>query len=167
VQLAPASTVVHRGAGTAPASSEGILLAGDLCCHASRESIVLAGHISHSPTQMVPFVLAGGLYRPTCTQSLENLIFSNGFKWRNSQLESCRYWEVIKLCSLQPFYFKSYCQWNSNLNLSNLIFKFYKWPQMEKLSTRKRSQKVMSLYSWHVFNLNPFSLKKWFTLGIV
>jgi hypothetical protein len=39
----------------------------------------------------------------------------------------------MELCSLQLFYLKSYCQWNSNLNLLNLKFKFRKRPQMGKL----------------------------------
>jgi hypothetical protein len=44
--VAPASTVVHRGVSSAPAS---------------RESLVLSGNISHPLVQMVSFVLAGAV----------------------------------------------------------------------------------------------------------
>jgi hypothetical protein len=73
--------VVHRVAGSAPASSEGVVLAGNiykspastngptcasgwLMSRASSEGIVLAGNISHPPGQMVPLVLVGGLCHP-------------------------------------------------------------------------------------------------------
>jgi hypothetical protein len=48
VQLATASIVGRRGAGPATASIEASVLASD---------------ISHPPAQMVPFMLAGELYR--------------------------------------------------------------------------------------------------------
>jgi hypothetical protein len=78
VTLTPASHVVHRGVGSAPVSSEGTLL---------------AGNINHSPGQMVPFVLCWRVayvaLQQRWTQSLENLNFSNDLKWRNSQHENC------------------------------------------------------------------------------
>jgi hypothetical protein len=70
--LAPASTLVHRGVGSAPANSEGIVLAGYISHSSAQmvsfvlagEGIALAGNISHPQAQMVPFVLADGLCRP-------------------------------------------------------------------------------------------------------
>jgi hypothetical protein len=77
--------------------------------------------------------------------------FSNDLKWTNSRHESCRFWEVMELCSLQLFYLKSYCQWKSNLNLLNLKFKFCKWPQMGKLQ-----HKVVDLRKFWNFLVEKF-----------
>jgi hypothetical protein len=65
VQLATASTVGRRGAGPATANTNGAIYAGGrVMSTASIEGLVGAVYISHPPAQMVPFLLAGGLYRP-------------------------------------------------------------------------------------------------------
>jgi hypothetical protein len=79
VQLSTTRKVGRRGAGTATASIEASLLAGDIShppaqmvpfmladelCRPPIEGLVGAAYTSQPPAQMVPFLLAGGLYRP-------------------------------------------------------------------------------------------------------
>ena len=59
--------------------------------------------------------------------------FVNDLGWRKYQNESCRSRKVMKLCSWQFFYLKSSCHGKIRLKFSNLKFKFYKWPRMNKL----------------------------------
>ena len=61
-----------------------------------------------------------------------NLNFSNDLRWRNNWNESYRSRKVIQLCSWQLFRLRSFCQGKLRLNFSNLKFKIFKWPRMEK-----------------------------------
>ena len=62
---------------------------------------------------------------------IQNLNCSNQITWKDDQNESCRSWKVIEICSWQLFDFRS-CQEKLCLKYSNLKFKYFKRPWMEK-----------------------------------
>ena len=89
-----------------------------------------------------------GLWGRT-VRPVEIWFFFKYLGWRNGQNENCRSRKVIKLCTWQLFDQKSSCQRKLHFNFSNLKFKFYKRPRMEKVPKKNyRYQKVMKLCSW-------------------
>jgi hypothetical protein len=115
-----------------------------------------------------PICVGGWLMSPVCIDGhshLKHWIFqmTSNEKLSTWKLQILRSYEleVMKLYSLQLFYLKPYCQWNSNLNHWNSKFKFVndlKWRSSQNECCR--SQKIVKLFSWQVFNLNPSRTSK-------
>jgi hypothetical protein len=83
---------------------------------------------------------------------LNFLSFSNDLVWWNSQNKSCRSLKVIKLCSLQLFYLKSF-------RLSKIVCKFVKFKISNfanNLGWKSVKMKVVELQKLFKFVVNNF-----------
>jgi hypothetical protein len=102
---------------------------------ASSEGTMLAGDIGHPPAQMALFVLAGGLCRPPAQMDTAT--------WKIHFFQTVSNGETINMKVVDPDKLRNFVVYTFlfeiilSMKFKFEYLKFRKWPQMEKLPTRK------------------------------